>query len=385
MNSCGIIVEYNPFHNGHAYHAQMARKLSGADVIVAVMSGNFLQRGEPALLDKWTRAKEALANGVDLVIELPFCWSVQAADYFAKGAIHLLEAAGCTSLCFGTDSDPDFDYAQFGYYSMAHQAEIDRLFQALPQELSYPEKMTAVFRELYPGITLDFASPNHILGLSYAKENARCTTPMKLLPLARTGAGYLEKASAHPTIASATEIRQRRLDGRSLEQFVPLETAADLKLWSCDWEAFWPFLKYRLLSETPKALAELYQVAEGIEYRLKEAASSVTFAEFLERVKTRRYTRTRLQRLAVYLLANVTAEQIKRQQEHSALRILGFTEKGQDYLKQLKKQTSLPIITRFGKEAASEQALNLRADQIYQLAGASEQNFGRNPWRIGKK
>lgn len=105
MRSCGIVVEYNPFHNGHRYHAEKARELSGADVVVAVMSGNFLQRGEPAIIDKWARTKTALQNGVDLVVELPFSWAVQSADYFARGSIKLLQALKCDALCFGTDSD----------------------------------------------------------------------------------------------------------------------------------------------------------------------------------------------------------------------------------------------------------------------------------------
>ena len=109
MKACGIIVEYNPFHNGHRYHADMARKQTGADVVIAVMSGNFLQRGEPAILDKWARANAALANGIDLVIELPIEWSVQSADYFARGAVRLLQKIGCDYLCFGTEGEQSFD------------------------------------------------------------------------------------------------------------------------------------------------------------------------------------------------------------------------------------------------------------------------------------
>ena len=116
MRSCGIVVEYNPFHNGHRYHAEKARELSGADVVVAVMSGNFLQRGEPAIIDKWARTKTALQNGVDLVVELPFSWAVQSADYFARGSIKLLQALKCDALCFGTDSDSLFDYAEYGRF-----------------------------------------------------------------------------------------------------------------------------------------------------------------------------------------------------------------------------------------------------------------------------
>ena len=131
MKACGIIVEYNPFHNGHRYHAQQARQQSGAEVVIAIMSGNFLQRGEPALLDKWARTEEALQNGVDLVIELPTAWSVQSADYFANGGIKLLQALQCESLCFGTDSTSAIDYAAFGQFVQENQSLIDQTFHAL--------------------------------------------------------------------------------------------------------------------------------------------------------------------------------------------------------------------------------------------------------------
>ena len=114
MKSCGVIVEYNPFHNGHRYHLEEARKESQADVIIAVMSGNFLQRGEPAIIDKWQRAEEALKNGADLVIELPFAYAVQSADYFARGGVSLLHHLGVDALCFGTDSSSELDYEKFG-------------------------------------------------------------------------------------------------------------------------------------------------------------------------------------------------------------------------------------------------------------------------------
>ena len=134
MQACGLIVEYNPFHNGHLYHAKKARELSGAQVIVAVMSGNFLQRGEPALVDKWQRAQAAVANGVDLVIELPVEWAVQAADYFAYGGIQLLSAIGCQSVCFGTDADNPFDYQAFGQQYYTQKVQIDAAFKQTSSE-----------------------------------------------------------------------------------------------------------------------------------------------------------------------------------------------------------------------------------------------------------
>jgi predicted nucleotidyltransferase len=387
MKSCGIIVEYNPFHNGHLYHAQRARELSQAEVVIAVMSGNFLQRGEPAIVDKWTRAKAALLHGVDLVIELPFAYSVQSADYFAKGGIKLLQALACDAVCFGTDQSTAFDYAAFGSFVKDNQASIDQAYQRIKNNgMSYPQQMTAVFRQLYSEIGLDFSTPNHILGLSYAKENAAYERPMTLYPLAREQAGYHD-ATIYPQFASATAIRQAIGDNQ-FKKIAPV-----LPTWMFEtlqqtpnvtWENYWPLLKYKLLSTSPIELQRIYQMKEGIEYRLQEAAKTAdSFQSFITLAKTKRYTWTRLQRLAVYLLNNVTQAEIKAVWSNSYLQVLGFTEKGKQYLREHKKTITLPIIAKVSKEVGQQMALAIRADRLYQLGAPeiNEQNFGRFPLR----
>ncbi|MBP2098270.1 nucleotidyltransferase [Enterococcus rivorum] len=385
MEACGIIVEYNPFHNGHRYHVLQASKLSGADVVVAVMSGNFLQRGEPAIMDKWVRANEALDNGVDIVIELPFAWAVQSADYFARGAVKLLQGIGCKSLCFGTDVSETVDYEKFGRFVVANNQLIKEKYKELNKaRVSYPQQMTAVFQELYPEMMLDFSSPNHILGLSYGKENAVYQTPMKLYPLKREQSAYHE-TTIHQQFASATAIRKKVLENElsELEQVLPKETYQDLSEYPlAHWELYWPYLRYKLNSSSYDELRALYQVTEGIEYRLKEASLKATsFGEFVAIVKTKRYTWARIQRLATYILHNVKKEEIQLVWEKSYLRLLGFSEKGQKYLKEQKKKVDLPIISRISKENKSFLDLDIRSGQIYQLGKETitEQNFGRFP------
>ncbi|MTD39264.1 nucleotidyltransferase [Erwinia sp. CPCC 100877] len=388
MKSCGIIVEYNPFHNGHLYHAQKARELSQADVIIAVMSGNFLQRGEPALVDKWTRAKAALAHGVDLVVELPFAYAVQSADYFAKGGIKLLQALACDAVCFGTDQSTAFAYAAFGSFVKANQTMIDQAYQKIKNNgMSYPQQMTTVFRQLYPEMPLDFSSPNHILGLSYAKENAAYEQPMTLYPLAREQAGYHD-ATIYQRFASATAIRKAIIDDHDFVKIAPVLPSLMLDALKqtpkVTWENYWPLLRYKLLSTSPAELQGIYQMKEGIEYRLQEAAkTAASFHSFIQLAKTKRYTWTRLQRLAVYLLNNVTQAEIDTAWSNSYLQVLGFTEKGQQYLKEHKKTTALPIITKVSKETSKKMNLAIRSDRIYQLGDQkiSEQNFGRSPLR----
>lgn len=381
MKACGIIVEYNPFHNGHRYHANMARKQTGADVVIAVMSGNFLQRGEPAILDKWARAKAALCNGIDLVIELPIEWSVQSADYFARGAIRLLQKIGCDYLCFGTEGDHSFDYQVFGSFVQENQEKIDQtFFQLTDQTMSYPQKMTEVFNRLYPAMNLDFSSPNHMLGLSYAKENAQYDQPMQLVPIARKNAGYHDHELPEQSIASATAIRKALGEKKQIDQYVPIETAKFFHSVSIQtWETYWPLLHYRLLSSEMRELRSIYQMTEGIEVRfLKAAKEATTFTDFIALVKTKRYTWTRLQRLACYTLLNMKTEEVKRQQVPLYLNLLGSTKNGRAFLKE---KRMLPVFAKIGKQEAQIAHLLIRSDQIYQMApGVQEQNFGRRPY-----
>lgn len=378
MRSCGIIVEYNPFHNGHRYHAEMAKKLSGAEVVIAVMSGNFLQRGEPAFMDKWMRTEAALSNGVDLVVELPFSWAVQSADYFAKGGIKLLQALNCKALCFGTDSQETIDYQQYGQLFVENQAIVDHLFHQLPIGMSYPEKMAEVVRQLFPAIQ-EFP-PNHILGLSYAKENAKYAHPMAIYPLPRKDHGYHDVEMVNDQFASATGIRQAFIKGEDITSFVPKETMKHLDQ-AISWEQFWPFLEYQLTVNSAEQMVSIYQMNEGIEHRLKTSQAD-NFSEFIQRVKTKRYTMTRLQRLLTYLLLQVRPEEIRKEQEQSMLHILGFTKKGQEYLRQYKKDFTLPVAAKIGQAEKEKLFLTHRADQLYQLVHPVEQNIGRTPIRL---
>ncbi|MEO1772825.1 nucleotidyltransferase [Candidatus Enterococcus ferrettii] len=378
MRSCGIIVEYNPFHNGHRYHAEMAKKLSGADVVIAVMSGNFLQRGEPAFMDKWMRAEAALHNGVDLIVELPFSWAVQSADYFAKGGIKLLQALKCDALCFGTDSQETIDYMHYGQLFADNQTAVDCLFQQLPVGMSYPEKMAEVVRQLFP--TIQEFPPNHILGLSYAKENAKYPNPMAIYPLIRKDQGYHDVEIVSEHFASATGIRKAFNRGEDITSFVPKETSERLEQ-SISWDNFWPFLVYQLTVNTADQMIDIYQMNEGIENRLKTIQAD-NFTAFLQQVKTKRYTVTRLQRLFTYFLLQVSPEEIRKEQEQSRLHILGFTKRGQEYLSQHKKSFNLPVAAKIGLEEKESHFLTYRADQLYQLIHPVEQNLGRTPIRL---
>ncbi|BBC61429.1 nucleotidyltransferase [Melissococcus plutonius] len=385
MKSCGIIAEYNPFHNGHLYQLLEAKERAKADLLIVIMSGNFLQRGEPALLDKWIRTYEALSNGADLVIELPFAWAVQSADYFAKGAIKLLHALNCEALCFGTDSSEEINYAEFGEWIVNNQSLINANFINLSKKsLSYPKKIELALQQSFPEKKIDLSSPNHILGLSYARENALYKNPMELYPLKRIQTNFHDRKITNK-IASATAIRlaYQKNELEKVAVAVPEVTFNDLNNQpAVTWNSYWPFLKYQLMNQSLLELNQIYQMNEGIEHRLQEAAYKANdFTTFIEEVKTKRYTWTRLQRLAVYILNNIKTQEIEMAWETNYLRILGFNCKGQTFLKKQKKDSQLPIISRVSKENHQQLSLDIRSSRIYQLATKKivEQDFGRIP------
>lgn len=383
MKSCGVIVEYNPFHNGHLYHVAKARDVSQADVVIAVMSGNFLQRGEPAVIDKWQRAKAALANGVDLVIELPFQYACQAADIFAKGGIKTLAALQCDSFCFGTDYETDFDYPHFGQQLNQYAPEIETLFQKkADQKKTYPQIMQEVYQELFNLPQVKQVLPNHILGLSYAKENAQLQKPMNLIAIKRQKAGYHDLHIADEKIASATAIRKLLHENRDISDFVPMDTKTDLSHYFVSWNDFWPYLRYRLMSSTIAELSAIYQMELSLALKMQETALYTDdFALFMQKVKSKHYTMTRIQRQLCYVLLNTTSKEMNRAWSANYLRILGFNAIGQKYLNQIKKTTVWPLLARVGKSGANQIPLTLRGDGIYRLANKKivEQNFGRMP------
>lgn len=386
LKSCGVIVEYNPFHNGHQYHLEKAREKSGADVVVAVMSGNFLQRGEPAIVDKWQRTEAALSAGADLVIELPTAMAVQSADYFASGAVSLLQALSVNALCFGTDSHESLDYEAFAAFNQDNQDAIQKAFLALKSEgLSYPQQMTKVYQGLYPEWPLDEHSPNHILGMSYAKANQGYQHPMALLPIKREGSGYHDERLGKTAFASATAIRQALLRGETDEvaSFVtePMMTAL-LKEPLIDWEMAWPMLKFQLTQLSISELGKIYQMSEGIEHRIKEKGLQATsFSEFINAVKNKRFTWTRLQRLSVYILLRITEEQVRMVREQPYIRVLGFNSLGQKFLGQVKENCPYPLITNVNQKNSHLLELDIHAGRVYQLFNerVSIQDYQRKP------
>ena len=362
MTITGIIAEFNPFHNGHKYLLDQAEGLK-----IVAMSGNFMQRGEPAIVDKWTRAQMALENGTDLVVELPFLVSVQAADFFGQGAVDILARLGIDILAFGTEEVLDYQKIADLYTELG--AEMEKFVENLPDSLSYPQKTQAMWKEF---ADLDFSgnTPNHVLALAYAKAVAGRN--IKLHPIQRQGAGY-HSEDKDVDFASATALRQHQNDKDFLECFMPSVEHFEQSS-KVSWENYFPLLRYQILSNPD--LTTIYQVNQEMAVRIKEAIKTAQSVEDLvEAVATKRYTKARARRLLTYILVQARESDLPE-----GIHVLGFTEKGRQHLKSLKGQVSL--VSRIGKEPWD--TMTQKADQIYQLGNPSiaEQNFGRVPIRI---
>lgn len=382
MKACGLIVEYNPFHNGHLYHLEQAKNVTEADCMIAVMSGNFLQRGEPAIIDKFHRTKAALQSGIDIVIELPYVFAVQNSDIFANGAVRILNEISVDYICFGSESG-DIDLFIRAYESFKEKEDVFKktLKENLNTGISFPKASKKAYSAI--GLTnsiLDLSMPNNILGFSYVKAILDNNLPIQPLTIKRLKSQYHDKLMDSP-IASATSIRKELLNNReinhSIETTLPEETVKQLTnykdtshIWH-HWEPYFSFLQYRVLTMKIEELQQIHGVNEGIEFRIKNTAKDAScFSEWVEMIKTKRYTWTRIQRLFAHILTNTKNEDIHSFLDDASIpyiRVLGLTEKGRNYLNYHKKNIETPIVFNFSRDNDKMLELEERASIAYYI------------------
>ena len=373
----GIITEYNPFHNGHLYQIQQVKKQFPDAPLVIAMSGNFLQRGEPAIIDKWHRAAECLSNGADLVMELPLMAAVQPADRFAYYGVWTLAQMGVTDLFFGAE------HATFDFMHDAQKAmEITGNFN------KYHESFAKTYQQVIAekvGHQVD--QPNDLLGLAYAKANLKLKAGISLHPIQRKNANYHDiELNDAGTIASASAIREAlHHQNQDFEKFVPHQTAQDLKAQSLvSWDDFWIHLKMELLTHSPQELEKIYGMAEGIQYRMIAMAQRSEFAgdfdSWIKAAKSKRFTYTRLSRLATMTLLHITWDDVASFEAQPYLRVLGFSKKGQAVLHAAKKSCDHPIITNVSQdEKKGILRIDYRAGKVYQAVCGNEQDLKHAP------
>ena len=384
MKACGIIAEYNPFHKGHHYQIEQIRKQTDADVIVVAMSGNFVQRGEPAIENKWHRAKMALENGADLIVELPTLSSTQATDWFAAGGVGILHAAKCQEIAFGVeDSRIDYQVAFEEWNSLQRQMK-EHVTNNEMKSLTYANRLSLVAKENFgensPLYRL-MQQPNQQLGFAYVKEILSQSLPMKFMTIERMGNGHLDEKIQEGQFASGTALRKQLLkvdrNHQLLSQLPYLNEISSVE-YRNHWEQYWTLLKYQLERSSVEELRTIYQMDEGMEYRFKKCLPQAnSFYEFIQLLKNKRWTWARLQRLCIYVLLGITKEQVKQHFEmiHSPkeVTVLGFNEKGREYLKKLREEET-NFITNYAHPSLE---LQKKFDNIYDIMNPSGYHSAR--------
>ncbi len=364
MKVAGIIVEYNPLHNGHLHHIQETKKLSNCDYLIAVMSGNFTQRGEPAMIDKFSRTKMALKNQVDLVIELPFVFSVQSADIFAYTSVAILNHLGVDEIYFGSESG---NIDELFYLSKVLQsAEYNKLVLEYSKlGNSYPTSSDMAIKKLTNSKIYDL--PNNILGIHYINAVKKLKSDIKIKTIKRIEAGYYEEFNKDKSIQSASGIRKMLKTGIDIKNYVPdsVYKILDDRL-VVDFNMFTEHLKYKILSATKEDLKGIFNITEGFENRVKKIRDFEDIDDLISQLLTRRYPHSNIRRSLIHILCN-TEKNVLTSFEIPYIRILGMNQVGQQYLNLIKKDLTIPLISKISGSKHSYLEMELKASKIYSM------------------
>ncbi len=358
MKVIGIIAEYNPFHNGHLYQINKIKEMYPDSILIGVVSSSFTQRGDISILNKWDKAKLSLANGLDLVIELPFVYATQSSDIFAKGAIDILNKLKIDTLVFGTESDNIDKLKELADTQLNNKEYNIKVKEYLDKGLNYP---TALNKALIELSSSKVDTPNDLLALSYIKEIKRNNYNIEVINIQRT-TSYHGK-DIKDNITSASNIRKLYLEEKDISNLIPYNQ--DI-LYKVDMNKYFNYLKYKIVTEESN-INKYQTVDEGIENRIiKEINSSNTYEELIQNIKTKRYTYNKISRMLLHILTSFTKEEASNI-KIDYIRLLGFSPNGKKYLNKIKKDIKVPIITRYKKEISKELDIELRITKVYNI------------------
>lgn len=353
MKITGIIAEYNPLHKGHQYHLNAARKNTGADHLIVVMSGDFVQRGEPALFDKYARTRLALMAGADLVLELPHLYAAASAEYFATGAVSILNGLGCVDhLCFGTE-EKDLSSLHKIADLLSHEtpAFSRALSEALKKGLSYPAARMAALKQEFPDLDPSvLTSPNNILGIEYLKALLRSSSTISPLAIQRMGNGY-HSTDTCGTFLSATAIRKALAEGNTdilsnIPDFECLTEEEQTPVFLSDLS-----LLYHTSLIMKTSYESCWEVSADLANRIKNILPMFRDPEsFSSLLKTKNMAETRIRRALLHQLLDIRTETIPILTGIPPYaRILGFRQSSTELLSVLKKNSTIPLISKPAK------------------------------------
>ncbi|MBR6996444.1 MAG: nucleotidyltransferase family protein [Ruminococcus sp.] len=377
MKVSGIICEYNPFHNGHLYHIRKTRE-NGATHIAAVMSGNFVQRGDTAIMDKLERARLAVRSGADLVIELPVQYSLASAENFASGAVHLLDSLGAVDeLSFGSEcGDTRKLLKAMETVDLAALTHADEIKSIMEKGYTYPRALNSVVNGYDPEAAAIIAEPNNTLAVEYLRALKRSGSAMEPFTVMREKAAH-DGTEASDGFASASMLREMIENGESIDSFTTEEWAAAVRSAVKNGETasmsrLERVILYKLRTCSVEEIAQICDVGQGLEHRIYGARMAGSLDELLFTVKTKRYTMARIRRIMLALLIGITKTDMEQLPPYG--RILAFNERGREILARAKGSAMIPFgssiakLSQLGDTAERFAELEIRASDIYGLA-----------------
>ncbi|WP_297955283.1 nucleotidyltransferase family protein [uncultured Ruminococcus sp.] len=377
MKVSGIICEYNPFHNGHLYHIRRTRE-NGATHIVAVMSGNFVQRGDTAVMDKLERARLAVRSGADLVIELPVQYSLASAENFASGAVHLLDALGAVDeLSFGSEcGDTEKLRRAMETVDLAAVTRADEIRSIMEKGYTYPRVLNSVVNGYDPEAAAIIAEPNNTLAVEYLRALKKSGSSMEPFTVMREKTGH-DSRTAEGGFASASMLRELIDGGEDIAGYTTKEWAAAVasaveKGETASLSRLERVILYKLRTCTVEEIADICDVGQGLEHRIYGARMAGSLDELLFTVKTKRYTMARIRRIMLALLIGITKGDMEQLPPYG--RILAFNERGREILARAKESAKIPFgssiakLSQLGDAAERFAELEIRASDIYGLA-----------------
>ena len=357
MNKVGVIAEYNPFHNGHIYHLNKIKKMFPGSYYILILIGNFTQRGEISIINKWDKTRIALDYGYDLVAELPYIFSTQSANYYAKGAIEILDKLDCDYLVFGSESN---DIKMFE--ELANATSNNERYEQLIKEYtskgnSYPVSCSLALKN-FTGKLIN--KPNDILALEYIRNIKLLNSKIKPISIKRTNSYHEKKITKK--ITSATSIRKNINDIKKISNTMP-KISLDL-INKINYDKYFELVKYQIMSSSD--LNCYLDVDEGIENKLKKSINSAeNINDFILSVKSKRYSYNKIQRMLLHIVCKIKKEDNDLNLKY--IRILGMSHKGKKVLKDVKDKINIPIITKYKKKYDNLFLTEKKVSMIYSL------------------
>lgn len=375
MKILGIIAEYNPFHEGHAYHIRQAKKLTKADFVVVIMSGSFTQNGNIAILNKFNRANIAILSGADLVIELPTIYSTSSSQDFAKGAVYLLNSLGIVDfICFGSEEKEIANLESIADFLLENELQLmTQIKSELKTGISYAKARSQILEKyLLPEQSKLLNQSNVILGIEYIKELKRIQSSITPYAIFRE-----TKKSNSLQYESSTNIRQHLWQNNKtkdkgiekLSDFIPEHTKnalfSNTLLFN---EDIFPLLKYKIISSSTQYLSTICEVTEGLEYKLKKEITQVHhYEDFVQALKSKRYQRSKIKRMLLAILLDITKEnkEYLLAQNVAYAHVLKVSQNGKALLSLLSKKSRIPILTTYKNLDVAPPILNSTQLDIY--------------------